>query len=64
MANAGDSRGIIFRHKDGVVALSVDHKPNDEVERARIENAGGKVWFETALGKGTTFYISMPAVNS
>jgi signal transduction histidine kinase len=29
-----------------------------------IENAGGKVWFETALGKGTTFYISMPAVNS
>ena len=26
-----------------------------------IENAGGKVWFETILGTGTTFYISLPA---
>ncbi len=25
-----------------------------------IENAGGKVWFETAIGTGTTFYISLP----
>lgn len=26
-----------------------------------IENAGGKVWFETVLGVGTTFYFSLPA---
>jgi signal transduction histidine kinase len=26
-----------------------------------IENSGGKVWFETASGQGTTFYISLPA---
>jgi len=26
-----------------------------------IENAGGKVWFETITGQGTTFYISLPA---
>ncbi len=26
-----------------------------------VENAGGKVWFETAAGKGTTFYLTLPA---
>ncbi len=26
-----------------------------------IENAGGKVWFETQIGVGTTFYLSFPA---
>ncbi|WP_428327561.1 ATP-binding protein [Mucilaginibacter sp.] len=26
-----------------------------------IENAGGKVWFETLVGEGTTFYFSLPS---
>ena len=26
-----------------------------------IENAGGKVWFETKLGIGTTFFFNLPA---
>jgi signal transduction histidine kinase len=28
-----------------------------------IENANGKVWFETTLGIGTTFYLSFPAAD-
>ena len=28
-----------------------------------IENAGGKVWFETAEGQGTTFYFSLPIIK-
>jgi len=28
-----------------------------------IENAGGKVWFETASGAGTTFFISLPEAS-
>lgn len=42
VANAGDSRCVLCR--DGVaVDLSVDHKPEDDSERTRIEAAGGKV---------------------
>lgn len=26
-----------------------------------IENAGGKVWYDTVIGEGTTFYLSLPA---
>ncbi|MEO6498077.1 MAG: HAMP domain-containing sensor histidine kinase, partial [Mucilaginibacter sp.] len=28
-----------------------------------IENAGGKVWFETVINEGTTFYLSLPAAE-
>jgi two-component system nitrogen regulation sensor histidine kinase NtrY len=28
-----------------------------------IENAGGKVWFETLIGVGTTFYFSLPEAS-
>lgn len=41
-ANAGDSRAVLCR-KGRAVALSRDHKPMDEDERARIQNAGGFV---------------------
>ncbi|CAK8564012.1 unnamed protein product [Lathyrus sativus] len=42
IANCGDSRAVLYRGKEAM-ALSADHKPNREDERARIEAAGGRV---------------------
>jgi protein phosphatase 1G len=53
VANAGDSRAVLCR--DGrAVALSQDHKPNDEKESARIIKAGGTV--EESQGGARTHY--------
>lgn len=41
-ANCGDSRAVLCR-KGGAVDLSVDQKPQNPVERRRIEAAGGSV---------------------
>lgn len=41
-ANAGDSRAILSRNGT-VVALSEDHKPENDIELARIKKAGGFV---------------------
>lgn len=45
VANVGDSRAILSQ--DGgqrVQALSRDHKPMDDIERARIVSAGGRIY--------------------
>lgn len=39
-ANSGDSRTILWSNKK-VIALSEDHKPDNEIEKARISKAGG-----------------------
>lgn len=39
-ANAGDSRSILYTQKK-VVHLSEDHKPENDIERNRINQAGG-----------------------
>ncbi|CDW58588.1 protein phosphatase 1G [Trichuris trichiura] len=42
VANVGDSRCVLCR--EGIAKdLSVDHKPEDEIEKARIEKAGGAI---------------------
>jgi serine/threonine protein phosphatase PrpC len=42
-ANAGDSRAVYSRSGHRAVALSYDHKPDDEVEKRRIYRVGGSV---------------------
>ena len=42
-ANVGDSRAILCQRDGMVVQLTRDHKPNDIMERNRIEASGGSV---------------------
>jgi len=42
-ANAGDTRAVLSTASGGAVSLSHDHKPSNELEKKRIEAAGGYV---------------------
>ena len=44
--NLGDSRAL-YPYDSGkyLYQITRDHKPNDEIEKKRIENAGGKVFY-------------------
>lgn len=51
VANAGDSRCVVCR--DGkVVEMSFDHKPEDDIELARIRKAGGRVTLDGRVNGG------------
>ena len=49
-SNAGDSRGLLSRGGANV-EISFDHKPYDEKERSRIEQAGGVVHMKRVDGE-------------
>lgn len=40
-ANAGDSRTILITDNGTVLPLSIDHKPDNQIEKSRISAAGG-----------------------
>lgn len=45
IANVGDSRAIMSVNSGKTtIALSQDHKPNSETEKARILSNGGKIY--------------------
>jgi two-component system, NtrC family, nitrogen regulation sensor histidine kinase NtrY len=33
------------------------------IAKSGVETAGGKIWFDTEVGKGTTFYLTFPLVE-
>eukprot|EP01129_Flabellula_baltica_P009982 TRINITY_DN4165_c0_g1_i3.p1 TRINITY_DN4165_c0_g1~~TRINITY_DN4165_c0_g1_i3.p1 ORF type:complete len:426 (-),score=85.63 TRINITY_DN4165_c0_g1_i3:427-1635(-) len=45
VANCGDSRAVLGKFGRQSERVSLDHKPGDPVEKARIEELGGKVLF-------------------
>lgn len=55
VANAGDSRAVLCRG-GRAVALSQDHKPNSEVERKRITDAGGYIEVQNCAS-GTQYRV-------
>ncbi|GAB0094185.1 Probable protein phosphatase CG10417 [Sergentomyia squamirostris] len=51
VANAGDSRCVVCR-SGRAIEMSFDHKPEDDLERTRITNAGGKVTMDGRVNGG------------
>lgn len=44
--NTGDSRSIKCSSNDKAIQLSEDHKPNSFIEKKRINNLGGKIYYD------------------
>ena len=64
----GDSRGLYsFDSGNQLFQITRDHKPNDIIERARIEKAGGKIFKDTRLKiNGQKIHVneqSLPGFN-
>ncbi|XP_055838068.1 probable protein phosphatase CG10417 [Episyrphus balteatus] len=51
VANAGDSRCVVCR-KGKAIEMSLDHKPEDELESNRITKAGGRVTLDGRVNGG------------
>lgn len=45
VAHAGDSRAVLYTNNT-IKQLTIDHKPNDPIERARIRKCGGTTFVE------------------
>lgn len=43
MANAGDAKCVLMKNQN-IYELTTDHKPDDTIEKLRIEKAGGSVF--------------------
>ena len=47
VVNIGDSRACIVNNNNETTQITVDHKPDDENEKKRIEKNGGHIYYDT-----------------
>ena len=69
IAVADDGQGIPVELRDKLFGPSFTTKTSGmglglAIVKNIVENFSGKVWFETVLGKGTTFYIEIPVYEN
>lgn len=57
-AHVGDSRGILVRTRTDAEALGKDHRPDDPVEKERVEMAGGTTYFFCPVFQRPVFLCS------
>ena len=49
--NLGDSRSFVFDREANILSVTKDHAPENPIETARIEKAGGGVYFKRVDGE-------------
>jgi len=52
-----------FRSEDSRIRESTGTGLGLSITKRLVEIQGGKLWFDTELGKGTTFYFTVPAAH-
>jgi len=63
-----NGKGITDELKDKIFIPNFSTKSTGSglglaIAKSGVETAGGKIWFDTELGKGTTFYLTFPLMG-